>query len=163
MGQTQCLTTIADGLMVQNKLSSRTSPRQRQCPPVPQNTDHQLLFPDWKYNRVRKSINIYIYVFTGLFSRSEAGVSVTSSYRMYLLLDCLNRMLGKKSVFLRWRPWTEHFQVGYDGKSPLLGLGRLVCDIKQDCKLEFEIFWTIRYCHNAEVLWVVARAWLCGC
>ncbi len=118
MGQTQCLTTIADGLMVQNKWSSRTSPRQRQCPPVPQSTNHQLLFPDWKYSRVRKSISTYM--FTGLFSRSEAGVFVTSSYRMCLLLDSLNRMLGKKSVFLRWWPWTEHFQVGYDGKSPLL-------------------------------------------
>ncbi len=40
-------------------------------------------------------------MFTDLFSRSKAGVSVTSSYRMCLLLDCLNQMLGKKSVFLR--------------------------------------------------------------
>lgn len=49
MGQSQCLTTIADGLTVQNKWSSRTSPWQKQCPPVLQSTNHQFFFPNRKY------------------------------------------------------------------------------------------------------------------
>lgn len=106
-------------------------------------------------------------MFTGLFSRCEARVSVTSSYHMYLLLDCLNRMLSSDKIICFYGDGLEQNIFRWDMTGEVLcyilsRLRRLVCDLNQGYKLDFYIFWIIWNHHKAKVLWVFAiGVWVC--